>query len=321
MAKQRKKLSLVIPCYNEELNVDSFYIELSKVLKSIPTIQYEIIYVNDGSRDKTLSKLTKLANKDSKIKVINLSRNFGKEIATTAGIHYASGDAIMMADGDGQHPVELIPQFLDRWLEGDQVVVGVRKSNQKEGFIKRYGSKVFYSLFNKFTGNSLVPGSTDFRLIDKVVQDEFIKMTERNRITRGLIDWVGFRQGYVDFQANARMAGEASYSTSKLIKLAMNSFVSLSLAPLYLSAYAGFVVVILSVIVGTFSIIETALGDPLNLNITGTAFLVIFVLFLVGIILISQGILALYLSHIHTETQNRPLFIVDKKSSSGIDNE
>jgi glycosyltransferase involved in cell wall biosynthesis len=319
MSTQKKKLSVVIPCYNEGLNVQPFYKELSTHLKSISTnYDYEIIYVNDGSRDNTLEELHAVAQKDKGVIVINLSRNFGKEIATTTGIHYAKGDAIMMIDADGQHPANLIPSFVQKWHDGAQVVIGVRVTNQKEGLIKKYGSKLFYAMFNKFTGTNLVPGSTDFRLIDKTVQAEFVKMTERNRITRGLIDWLGFKHDYIKFKANARMAGEASYSVKKLIQLAMNSFVSLSLAPLYFSVYAGLLVLPLSVAIGLFSIVEMLTGDPLSLNITGTAFLVILILFFVGVLLISQGIIALYLSHIHTETQNRPLFIIDKHTSRGI---
>jgi glycosyltransferase involved in cell wall biosynthesis len=309
-------LSVVIPCYNEELNIIPFYKEL---IGALGDIEHELIYVNDGSNDDTLLKLHEIAAKDKSIRIINLSRNFGKEIATTSGIHYSQGDAIMMIDADGQHPPSLIPKFIKKWQDGAQVVIGVRKSNQNEGLIKRSGSKLFYHFFNKFTGTELVPGSTDFRLIDRAVQSEFIKMTERNRITRGLIDWLGFRHDYVEFHAKARISGEASYSISKLMQLALNSFISLSLKPLYFSIYAGLAIMPIALCIGIFSIIEMLIGDPLNLNISGTAFIAILILFLVGLLLISQGIMALYLSHVHTETQNRPLFIVDKINSHGIE--
>lgn len=317
MKKDARLISVIVPCYNEELNVDHFYTLLHGVL-SKDRHDYELVYVNDGSRDGTLQKLHALAGKDEHVRVLNLSRNFGKEIATTAGIHYAKGDALLMIDADGQHPPELIPEFVKRWEAGAQVVIGVREANQKEGFIKRYGSRVFYSVFNKLTGTRLVPGSTDYRLIDRRVQQEFTRMTERNRITRGLIDWMGFRQEYIPFRANPRHAGEASYSFTKLFTLALNSFVSLSLKPLHLSFYVGLIIMPLSVLLALFSIAEMLVGDPLQLNITGTAYLVILCLFLLGMVLISQGITALYLSHIHTETQNRPLFIVDEKHSYNL---
>lgn len=309
-------ISIVVPCYNEEDNIASFYKHLTTTLAKASSWRFELIYVNDGSRDNTLAELHKLAKKDKSVKIVNLSRNFGKEIATTAGIHRASGDAIIMIDADGQHPAERIPEFVKKWQAGAQVVIGVRTSNQKEGLVKRYGSKLFYQLFNTMTDAKLIPRSTDYRLIDKSVQSEFVRMTERNRITRGLIDWLGFKQDLVHFKANEREFGEASYSVSKLMKLALDSFVSMSLKPLYFSAYAGAVIMPLTVILFLFSVIEMVAGDPMNLNITGSAYLVMFVLFLTGLLLISQGIMAIYLSHIHTETQNRPLFIIDEANST-----
>jgi dolichol-phosphate mannosyltransferase len=320
MSAKKPYVSVIVPCYNEGSNIEPFYAHLTQAFEKLKKsgIGYELLYVNDGSRDETLAELHKIANIDKRVKVVDLSRNFGKEIATTTGIHYATGDALIMIDADGQHPAELIPQFVQKWQDGAQVVIGVRESNQKEGFIKHFGSKIFYKLFNQFTGTALVPGSTDFRLIDRAVQTEFVKMTERNRITRGLIDWLGFKHDYIPFHANERMSGDAGYSISKLVKLALNSFISLSLAPLYFSIYAGLVILPLATLLGLFSAIEMLVGDPLNLHITGTAFIVIVILFLVGILLISQGIMALYLSHIHTETQNRPLFVVNKTSSHGV---
>ncbi len=314
------KLSVIIPCYNEGANIVPFYEHLGSVLAEIEKtdMRCELIYVNDGSTDDTLAKLYQLAKHNSKVKIIDLSRNFGKEVATTAGIHYATGDALIMIDADGQNPPELIPQFIEKWQSGAQVVTGIRLSNQKEGWVKRYGSKLFYYWFDRFTDTKRMPGSTDFRLIDRVVQTEFAKMTERNRVTRGLIDWLGFEQDYVEFHANARMSGEAGYSIAKLVSLALNSSISLSLKPLYFSAYAGAIILPLSILIGVFSAIEMLVGDPLGLNIRGSAYLVILILFLVGLLLVSQGIMALYLSHMHAETQNRPLYIVKKASSRGI---
>lgn len=311
-------VSIVVPCYNEEANIEPFFTQLAAVIAADTKHAYEVIYVNDGSRDKTLQRLHALAKQRKTIKVVNLSRNFGKEIATTAGIHYATGDALLIIDADGQHPPELIPEFIAKWEAGARVVIGVRKSNQREGLVKKYGSKLFHLLFNRLTGRKLIPGSTDYRLIDRIVQREFMRMTERSRVTRGLIDWLGFENDYVYFSARARMAGEAGYNLDKLVQLALDSFISLSLKPLYFSFYTGLAVLPLSVLVALFSIIETVVGDPLHLRITGSAYLVLLVVFLVGLLLISQGIMALYLSHIHIETQNRPLFIVDENSSHGI---
>lgn len=312
----KKLISIIVPCYNEAENVVAFFNIINDVIKSDRQNSYEILYINDGSKDSTLAELHKLSQKHTFVRVLNLSRNFGKEIALTAGLHHAKGDAMIMIDADGQHPAELIPEFIRKWQKGAKVVIGVRESNQKEGPIKRYGSKLFYKLFNGLTDARLVPGSTDFRLIDRVVRGEFVRMTERNRVTRGLIDWLGFEQDYVYFRANERMSGAAGYSLGKLIKLAMDSFVSMSLKPLYFSAYLGLAILPLATLVLIFSIIEMAIGDPLHLHITGSAYLILVSLLLIGMLLVSQGIMALYLSHIHTETQNRPLFIVDETSST-----
>lgn len=316
MKQQAPTLSIVIPSYNEESNIAPFYKILTKELSKDKKLNFEILYVNDGSRDGTVAEIKKLAKSDDRVRLLNFSRNFGKELATTAGIHHAKGDAIIMIDADGQHPAELIHEFLKKWRAGAKVVIGVRKKNQKEGFVKRYGSKLFYKLFNSTTGMKLMPGATDFTLIDRVVQQEFKRLRERNRITRGLIDWIGFKKDTIEFEANARMAGEAGYKFSKLVGLAMNSFVAMSLAPLYFSGYAGLVITPLAFITGLFVIIEQLiLGDPIGLKITGTAMLGILLVFLVGLLLMSQGITALYVSHIHTESQDRPLYIVDEEES------
>lgn len=317
MTQKHPELSVVVPAYNEQDNIQSILEQLHKVLDKF--ISFEIIFVNDGSRDKTLDELHKAAKKDQTIRIISFSRNFGKELATSAGIHYAKGDAIIMVDADGQFPPELIPEFVKKWRDGAQVVTGVRVSNQKEGFIKRYGSKLFYTLMSSLAGAKLTAGATDFRLIDRAVQQEFFRFSERSRMTRGLIDWVGFKEDFIEFHARERMAGEASYKVSKLIKLALNSFVSLSLAPLYFSGWAGIIITPLAFLIGLFIGIEQfALDDPLNLNITGTAMLGVLILFFMGILLISQGLIALYISHIHTETQNRPLYIIDRRASRNV---
>lgn len=317
MTQKHPELSVVVPAYNEQDNIESILKQLHDVLDAF--ISFEIIFVNDGSRDKTLDVLHKVASKDKAVKIISFSRNFGKELATSAGIHYAKGDAIIMVDADGQFPPELIPEFVKKWRDGAQIVTGVRMSNQKEGFVKRYGSKLFYKLMSGLAGAKLTAGATDFRLIDRAVQQEFFRFSERSRMTRGLIDWVGFKEDFIEFHARERMAGEASYKVSKLIKLALNSFVSLSLAPLYFSGWAGIIITPLAFLIGLFIGIEQfALDDPLNLNVTGTAMLGVLILFFVGILLISQGLIALYISHIHTETQNRPLYIVDRRASRNI---
>lgn len=312
-------LSVVIPAYNEAEGIDFFHNKLLLPAVKKAAKKYEIIYVNDGSKDDTLKILTAFSKKNASVKVVNLSRNFGKEIATTAGLSVATGDATIIMDADGQHPPELIPAFIEKWEQGGQVVIGVRNSNQKEGFIKKYGSKAFYKLFNSTSGAEIVPRSTDYRLIDASVREEFNKFTERHRITRGLIDWLGFRRDYIEFDSPARIAGEASYKVTQLVSLALNSFISLSLKPLIVIAWVGVFITLIALLIGVFVLIEQViLGDPLGVDFTGTAMLGTLTLFLVGLVLTSQGILALYLSHVHAQTQDRPLFVIDKRHSKNI---
>lgn len=325
MSKSAPKslISIVVPVYNEEAGLKAFFKLLSSETAALSkSYTFEYVFVNDGSRDESYSILSGIAQTDKSIKVVNLSRNFGKEIATSAGIAKASGDAVILMDADGQHPPKLINQFLKLWRTGSQVVVGVRKSNQKEGLVKKWGSKMFYRLFNSSSSAKLVPGATDFCLIDRAVQAEFIKLKEHNRITRGLIDWLGFKKSYIEFEAPARLAGEATYNIRKLVKLATDSFISLSLGPLYLAAYAGLVLTPLSFVLGIFIFIEQVImRDPLGLNFTGSAMLGILLVFLVGILLISQGLLGMYISHLHTQALGRPLFVIDYSTSVGIQQE
>jgi glycosyltransferase involved in cell wall biosynthesis len=311
-------LSVVCPVYNEAAGLLAFHSSLMTALAKLRLTSFEIIYINDGSSDATQVVLSQLAKRALRVKVLTLTRNFGKEVATTAGIHAATGQAVLMLDSDGQHPVELIADFIDHWKHGSKVVVGIRIANQKEGLIKRFGSKLFYRFLTKFSGVNLIAGSSDYRLIDRSVQQEFIKLTERNRITRGLIDWLGHTQDYIYYKAKARVHGQASYSNQKLFKLAIDSVISLSTSPLYIVAYIGAFILPVSVLLGLFMAVEMLIGDPLNLNLTGGAYVLVLMLFLIGILLLSQGIIGLYLSHIHSETKGRPLFVVDYEHSRGL---
>lgn len=312
-------LSVVIPTFNESEGIKTFHDTLlAPSLKGL-NLEYEVIYVNDGSRDDTLIKLTDLAERNGSIRIVNLSRNFGKEIAISAGLAHAKGDAIIMLDSDGQHPPSLIKDFVYSWKEGAQVVVGVRNSNQKEGVVKKYGSIIFYRMINSIANIKLIPRSTDFRLIDRVVLEEFLKFPERDRITRGMIDWLGFERSYIEFDAPARLAGEASYKTSQLVRLALNSFVSLSLKPLFFFGWIGVTITLLSLAFGVFILIEQfVLGDPLALHFSGSVILGTFTAFMVGLLLISQAILATYISHIYTQAQGRPLFVINPRGSKGL---
>lgn len=319
--RARSSVSIVIPAYNEEAGIHAFHAEhLSPALAALDEVQFEVIYVDDGSTDRTRQLLGEIAAADSRVRVVALSRNFGKEIATTAGITHSHGDATIIMDADGQHPPAQLGLFIEEWLNGAQIVVGVRDSNEKEGAIKRIGSRTFYRVLNGLSEMRTVPRSTDFRLIDREVREAFLSMGERNRITRGLIDWLGFDTVYVHFDAPARIAGTASYSISKLTKLALNSFTTLSLRPLYFFGYLGAIITTLALLAGLFVLVEQyLLGDPLGLNFTGAASLGLLVTFLVGLLLTAQGVTAVYLGHIYAQTQGRPLFVINTAQSTRLD--
>lgn len=313
-------LSIVVPVYNESEGLQYFHESLLlPALQKLSKITYTVLYVNDGSKDNSLQVLKEIAARDNRVKVLNLARNFGKEIAITAGISHAAGDCTLIMDADGQHPPSKIAEFIEEWRNGGQVVIGVRNINTGEGYLKKYGSKIFYKLFNSTSGTELIPRSTDFRLIDSSVRDEFIKFSERNRITRGLIDWLGFDRRIVSFDAPARFAGEASYSHRQLVRLAINSFISLSITPLISLVFLGLAVTAGALLLAILAFVEhVILQDPLQLNITGSAYLVMFVTFLIGLVLTSQGIVAIYLSHVHAQSQGRPLYVIDTRDSVGI---
>lgn len=311
-------LSVVVPLYNEADGLDNFNSQLLPVLEKVAGRSFEVLYCDDGSQDTTPDIVQKLHKGDSRIKLVRLSRNFGKENALAAGISASSGRSVLMIDGDGQHPVNLIPSFVEAWQKGAQVVVGVRKQNTESVF-RRLRSKLFYGLFNKLTGQHLQSGATDYRLIDKVVRDAFVELHESDRITRGLIDWLGFKRTYITYTQLPRLVGSPAYSTRQLFKLAANSFVSLSPKPLYLFGYLGVGITTFSFALGTAIIIEQLLmHDPLSWNFTGTAMLSILLVFLVGLLLTAQGMLSLYITHIHTQTKGRPLYVIDPTVSVGI---
>lgn len=313
-------ISFVMPIHNEEEGISKFLDEeFLPIVQEISGYEKEIILVNDGSTDKTLSILQEYAKKNKEIRVVALSRNFGKEPALSAGIYVARGDAIITIDADGQQPPKLIPKFIEKWEKGAEIVTGVRDKYTKHGLIPKLGSKLFYRLLKMMGSKSTVPGSTDFRLIDRVVADEFNKLSEHNRITRGLIDWLGFRQEYIYYIYGVRMAGKPSYSFKKLVHLAVDSFVSMSTTPLVIFGYIGIMITIFSFMLGMFIIIQQyILGDPLGLKWNGAVQMTVFITFLVGLVLISQAITALYISHIHAESQGRPLYIIDKKESRNL---
>lgn len=314
---QPKLISIIVPVYNEEENIPLIYQALTaQFLKSKEKFDYEIIFVNDGSKDKGAEILENLARQDKKVKYIEFSRNFGKEIATSAGLHHAKGHAAIMIDADLQHPPELIPEFLKKWEAGADTVIGIREESEKENAIRKISSMLFYKILNAIGETKLVAGGTDYRLIDRKMIDEFKRFTEHNRMTRGLLAWMGFKRDFIRFKAKARGNGGARYSGIKLVRLALYSFVSHSLFPLKLAGYLGVVITFLSGILGLFIIFDKyILDDPWSFNFSGPATLGVFTLFLVGIVLCCLGLIALYIANIHNEVTNRPMYVIRQKTN------
>lgn len=313
MARMATTLSIVIPVYNEADNLPLLYRELNTLMQTQP-VQAEIIIVDDGSSDASVEVARRIAKNDKFLRILELSRNFGKEVAVTAGLHAACGDAAIIMDADMQHPVDVIPEFITKWQAGADVVVGVRRSYGSVSWSKKLNSWLFYKAINSVADIKVVPHSTDFRLLDRVVIDEFNRFSERNRFTRGLIDWLGFKRDYVYFHANERASGEASYSLIKLVHLAINSFVGLSLFPLRLAGYLGIIITFLTSIMATLVIVaKYGFHNHYAASISFRFLLVDFNSFMIGIVLISLGLIALYVANVHNEVINRPLYVVRRE--------
>lgn len=307
---QSKTISIVVPIYNEAQNVAPLYQAVKSIIKKLPH-KFEMIFVDDGSNDNSAELIQRVAKKDKTVRVVELARNFGKEIAVTAGIHTARGDAAVIMDADLQHPPELLPKFVEEWEKGADVVVGVKKYSNQESWFKRVSSSSFYAILGKVSSAKITPHASDFRLISRRVIDTFKTFTERNRMNRGLIDWAGYDQRYIYFEAPPRLHGQATYSYRKLFGLAMNSFTAYSMLPLKIASWIGWVILLLSALLGAFTLVqEYVLGDPLGLDISGTAMLAMMLLFLVGVVLVCLGFVALYIARIHDEVINRPLFVI-----------
>jgi dolichol-phosphate mannosyltransferase len=308
----KQLITIVIPVYREANNLERLYERLEKVTGALPVFTWEYLLVNDGSPDHSLELLRQLAKRDTKVKVIDLSRNFGKELALTAGVHDAhTADAVICMDADLQHPPELIPELVDEWQRGAEIVATIRTSIDKQPLLRRVGSHIYYWLMGKISGLHMVSQTTDFRLYDKKVIAAFCQATERERMFRGIMDWMGFRKVYVEFSADARTEGCAGYSYAKLYHLAINSITAFSLWPLRLTGYMGVFITSTSGLLLTWMLGNYVLGS--KVVYTPLAIVVVANTFLIGIVLMAIGLVALYIGTIHTEVLNRPLYIVRER--------
>ena len=306
------KIAIVVPVYREARNLPRLYAALSAVIDTIRDYEWSVVFVNDGSSDESLDVLRKLAARDARVGVIDLSRNFGKEIALTAGVHACiNADAVICMDADLQHPPELIPDLIAAWKNGAEIVATIRKSIERQPLLRRIGSHGYYWLMSKISGLDMQSQTTDFRLFDKKVVRAFCRATERERMFRGIMDWLGFRKVYVEFHAGAREEGVAGYSYAKLWQLAVNSITSFSLLPLKLTGYLGVLITLISGLLLVWMLVTRFFINPEMF--TSLAFVVVANTFLIGIVLMAIGMVALYIGNIHTEVINRPLYVVRER--------
>lgn len=303
-------LSVVAPVYYEENGIGAFYERLKAVLKSLePEFRHEIVFVNDGSRDRSLEILLNFQVADPAVRVLNFSRNFGHQLAITAGMDHAAGDAVVVIDSDLQDPPEVIAQMALKWLEGFKVVYGVRTNRKGETQFKLWTAAVYYRLLAYLSDTAIPLDAGDFRLMDRAVVDAMKRMREHNRYMRGLVAWAGFSQTGLLYERDARYAGETKYPLSKMLRFAMNGIVNFSEKPLYLAGYIGLFITLISFLLILWVLFNKIL-HPEN-SIQGWNSLILAISFFGGIQMLSIGLLGQYIGRIYSEIKGRPLYILD----------
>lgn len=308
-------LSLVVPMFNEAGNVDGLFARLTEVLAGLE-VTYEIVCVDDGSRDDTVARVVDHHRRDQRIKVVELSRNFGKELALTAGLHHTTGQAVVMIDADLQHPPELIGEMLAQWRQGFEMVIAVRRGRDKESAFKRNAANAFYGLFARVSEVRLPRGAGDFRLLDRKVVDVLNSMPEHTRFMKGLYAWVGFRQTAIPYDVAPRAAGETKFNAFRLWRLAIDGITSFTSVPLKVWTFMGMLVAAFALLYGLLFIVKTLV---LGIDVPGYPSLIVAIMFFSGVQLISLGVIGEYLGRVFSEVKQRPLFVV--RQAVGFDEE
>jgi polyisoprenyl-phosphate glycosyltransferase len=303
----RKKISLIVPCFNEEEGLSTFNKELTRVLPE--TYLYEIIYVNDGSRDSTFQVILALAKENPTIKYISFSRNFGHQNALKAGYDFASGDCAISLDADLQHPPNVIPALIAKWEEGFEIVNTIRADHASISYTKQFSSRIFYMIMKKLSDVNIENGMADFRLVDKKVLKQLKLFNENFLFFRGLIPWMGFRQINVEYTAAERFAGTTKYTLKKMLKFATTGVTAFSVKPLRLSIYFGSTIALLSFLYGLYAAYIHLFTD---LAITGWTSVILSVLFVGGINLLMLGIIGEYLGKLFIENKRRPNYLISE---------
>jgi polyisoprenyl-phosphate glycosyltransferase len=310
--KKAELLSVVVPAYNEEEVLEEFYDRLIGVLSGL-SMNFEILFVNDGSTDKTLNVLNTLRDKDEHVAILDLSRNFGKEIALSAGLQNAIGDAVIMIDADLQHPPELLPEFIKEWKNGFDVVYGKRVKRKEEALFKKFTAYIFYKFIQRLTRVKLPENAGDFRLLSRRAVNAVNSMKEYHRFMKGLFTWIGYPQKAVLYNCNPRKAGKTKWNYWGLWNLAIEGITSFTTIPLKIATYIGMITALGSFIYGINITVKTLfLGNP----VAGYPSLIVIILFLGGIQLVSIGVIGEYLGRIFNETKQRPLFFVNNYLAS-----
>lgn len=303
------KYSIVVPVYNEEEVIHETYRRLTEVMRSTKEA-YELLFVNDGSKDRTAEIIKEYSEQDPAVVLLDFARNFGHQIAITAGMDYARGEAVVVIDADLQDPPELILEMIEKWKQGFDVVYAKRTKRKGETYFKKQTAAMFYRFLRAMTDIDIPLDTGDFRLLDRKVCNQMNSIQEKNRFVRGLVSWVGFKQIAVEYERDERLAGESKYPLKKMLKLSMDGITSFSYKPLKLASYAG---VTLSGIGFIYLLVVLYLKLFTDSTITGWSSLIVIQLFFSGIILIILGMIGEYIGRIYDETKNRPLYIVREK--------
>lgn len=300
-------VSVVVPVYNEAACLDALHARLVAVLDRYPGMQREFIFVDDGSRDASFDTLVALGRRDPSVKALRFARNFGKESAMAAGLRAAVGDVVVLMDSDLQHPPEVIPEMIERWQQGAQMVIAVRRSRQTDPLARRLFTRGFYHFFQALSEVDIPEGAGDFRLFDRRVVDAINALPERNRFMKGITSWVGFRQEEIEFEVAERAGGVSSFNMLRLLRYAIDGLSSFSMVPLRVWSFIGVVLALLSGVYGLYLI-----GEALFLGVRTPGFPTIMVsmLFVSGVQLISLGVIGEYVGRIFTEVKRRPLYLV-----------
>lgn len=306
-----KKISVVIPMYYEEEVANECYNRTSKILKQLNKFEYEIVFVNDGSKDRTLEILENIAEVDKNVKVISLSRNFGHQAAVTCGLKYTTGDAVVIMDADMQDPPEVITDMINLWESGNEVIYAKRKSRDGETKFKLFTAKMFYKILNSLSDVEIPKDTGDFRLADRKVVDVINSLPEHNKFLRGLFSWVGFKQVPLEYERKERFAGKTKYPLKKMLKLASDGITSFSTKPLKILGVLGAISIAISILLLIYALISYIFN--LNQLMPGWTSLMVTITFLGGMQLLSIWLISEYIGKIYDEAKGRPEYIIDKK--------